>query len=232
MSELDFAKLNERLESETPRTRLEVSLEIFGDELLFTSSFGAGSGVLLHLWSEVAPGRPVIFIDTGFLFAETHAYKDDLAERFGLTIETVRPAVAREQFLADYGHDISATNPDFCCAQNKVEPLQPRLRAARAWVSGLRRDQGRTRVDTPILLVQEGGPVKVYPIASMTSAEIHEYLERNGIPEHPLAARGYRSIGCAPCTRAVGPGEDERAGRWAWTSKTECGLHTIRTKAS
>jgi phosphoadenosine phosphosulfate reductase len=232
VSDLDIAVLSERLEGETPRRRLEVSLEIFGDGLLFTSSFGAGSGVLLHLWSEVAPGRPVIFINTGFLFAETHEYKNALAARLGLMIETVRPAVSRERFLSEYGNDISMKNPDFCCMQNKVEPLQPRLVTARAWVSGLRRDQGRTRADTPILLPQEGGPVKVHPIATMTSAEVDEYLRRNGIPEHPLAAHGYRSIGCAPCTRAVRPGEDERAGRWAWTSKTECGLHTIRKKAS
>src|SRR6516165_3144256 len=115
------------LESVSPEARLRAALNLFGDGLLFTSSFGAGSGVLLHLWSQVAPGRPVIFIDTGFLFDETHAYKDDLVERLGLTIETLRPAIPREHFLAEHGPDISATNPDFCCSKNKVEPLEPLL---------------------------------------------------------------------------------------------------------
>ena len=223
---LDFAAENARLEALGPEARLSRALALFGDALLFTSSFGAGSGVLLHLWSVVAPGRPVVFLDTGFLFPETLAYRDRLAEQLRLTIEGVRPPHTREAFLKEHGSNVYEFNPDFCCAENKVAPLAPHLARARGWVSGLRRDQGPSRAGTPILLPSEDGPVKVHPLASTTAAEARAHLAAHGIPEHPLVARRFLSIGCAPCTRAVEPGKDERAGRWAGKAKTECGLHT------
>lgn len=221
---------NERLERASPRDRLAWAVDRWGRELLFTSSFGAGSGVLLHLWSLVARDLPVVFIDTGFLFEETHRYKDDLAARFGLRVEVVKPEHTRDAFLREYGGDVYRRDPDFCCGQNKVVPLQPRERAAKAWVSGLRRDQSRERANVPIVLEQEGGPTKVHPIATMTLKDVEAYMREHGIPEHPLRDEGYLSIGCEPCTRAVRPGEGERAGRWAWSNKSECGLHTLRRK--
>ena len=222
---LDLAAENARLELLAPRERLAFAADHFGDGLLFTSSFGAGSGVLLHMWSEVSPSRPVVFIDTGFLFAETLAYRDALVKQLGLKLEIVRPEVERASFLAEWGEDIPKTNPDFCCAHNKVDPLRPKLATARAWVSGLRRDQGATRAATPVLLPSEGEPLKVHPLVTMTVADVADYMHAHGIPDHPLKARRYLSIGCMPCTRAVGEGEDERGGRWAWSAKTECGLH-------
>jgi phosphoadenosine phosphosulfate reductase len=226
---LDLVAENARLELASPRERLARALELFGDALLFTSSFGAGSGVLLHLWSEVAKGRPVVFLDTGFLFPETLAYRERLAEQLGLSIEVVRPSLAREAFLKEYGRNVYEADPDFCCAQNKVEPLRPHLARARGWVSGLRRDQGPSRAATPILLATEDGPIKVHPLATMTAAEAKAYLVEHDVPEHPLVARRYLSIGCAPCTQPVEEGGDERAGRWAGKGKTECGLHTALT---
>ncbi|HEY2509714.1 MAG TPA: phosphoadenylyl-sulfate reductase [Polyangiaceae bacterium] len=222
---LDLDRENARLESASPLERLAFAVDRFGDKLLFTSSFGAGSGVLLHLWSEVARARPVIFIDTGFLFEETLRYRDALAAQLGLTITVLRPEVSRAAFMAEHP-DIQARDPDFCCGKNKVAPLEPLKSKADAWVSGLRRDQSATRAGVPILLATEGEPLKVHPIATVTAPEVHEYLRTRGIPEHPLEARGYRSIGCEPCTRAVVDGEDERAGRWAGLEKTECGLHS------
>lgn len=224
--EIDWRKESERLELATPEERLAFAVEAFGEGLLFTSSFGAGSGVLLHLWSRVARHLPVVFIDTGFLFDETLEYRDELASRLGLRLRVVRPDVGRADFLAEHGEDIMKRDPDFCCAHNKVAPLAPLLAEARGWVSGLRRDQSDTRADTPILLPTENGPVKVHPLATVTAAEAARYMIDNGIPEHPLKARRYLSIGCVPCTRAVSEGESERAGRWAGTMKTECGLHT------
>jgi len=212
------------LEAATPRDRLAWAVERFGDKLLFTSSFGAQSGVLLHLWSEVARELPVVFIDTGFLFAETIAYRDALAARLRLRVETLKPDIANADFVARYGTDIQKTDPDFCCGLNKIAPLEPLRTKALGWVSGLRRDQGPTRANTPIL-EQDGHLVRVHPLATMTRADIASYLAEHGIPEHPLAARRYLSIGCAPCTRPITDGEDERAGRWAWSGKTECGLH-------
>jgi phosphoadenosine phosphosulfate reductase len=234
LTEAEVLRENARLEDKTPEERLAFAVETFGDRLLFTSSFGAGSGVLLHLWSRVAPGLPVVFLDTGFLFSETHLYKDRLAKLLSLTVKVVRPHVAKDAFLREHGDDIYRTNADFCCQTNKVDPLKPLLAFADGWVSGLRRDQGPSRADTPILLLGEDGIVKVHPLATMTAAEAAAYMETHEIPDHPLRAEGYASIGCAPCTRAVRPGEDERAGRWSGTTKTECGLHTrlVRPKAA
>lgn len=225
--DLDLARETERLEHATPEERLAFAVETWGDRLLFTSSFGAGSGVLLHLWSRVARHLPVVFIDTGFLFDETLAYRDRLARELGLRVEVARPAVPRDEFLWQHGADVMARDPDFCCAHNKVEPLKPYLARAAAWVSGLRRDQGETREGVPILLPTEGGPVKVRPLATMTRADVRAYLERHDVPRHPLEARRYLSIGCSPCTQPVSDGDDERAGRWAGNTKTECGLHTF-----
>lgn len=221
---LDLVRENERLESLCPEERLAFAVDSFGEHLLFTSSFGAQSAVLLHLWSTVARRLPVTFIDTGFLFPETLAYRDLLAARLDLVVEVVRPDIARADFEARYGADIQQRDPDFCCGLNKTAPLAPRKEHARAWVSGLRRDQSRTRANIAILEA-DGALVRVHPIADLTASDVTAYLARHDLPEHPLAARRYLSIGCAPCTRAVGEGEDERAGRWAWSSKTECGLH-------
>ncbi len=220
-----------RLEGLSARDRLAWAVDRWGDSLLFTSSFGPGSGALLHLWSEVARGLPVHFIDTGFLFDETLAYRDLLCARLELTVVTLRPAVPREAFTARHGLQIYRTDPDLCCAHNKVEPLQAILPGRDAWVSGLRRDQSTTRADTPILLPTRDGPVKVHPLADWSRRDVYRYQQERSIPEHPLFDEGYVSVGCAPCTAPVGlEASDERAGRWAGHAKTECGLHTFLAK--
>lgn len=231
VADLDFARENLRLEAARPEERLAFAVERFGEDLLFTSSFGAQSAVLLHLWSTVARGLPVTFIDTGFLFDETLRYRDALVAQLGLTVRELHPDVPNETFIRDYGDDIQARDPDFCCGVNKVIPLSPLRASARAWVSGLRRDQSRTRADVAIL-EEDGHLVRVHPIADLTRADVQAYLERHGIPEHPLASRRYLSIGCMPCTRPVEDGEDERAGRWAGKAKTECGLHASRSSGT
>jgi phosphoadenosine phosphosulfate reductase len=228
---LDLARENERLEGATPEARLAFAAEKFGSDLLFTSSFGAQSAVLLHLWSVVCPELPVTFIDTGFLFAETFAYRDLLVKRLGLQVRELHPDIPNAEFVERYGNDIQKSDPDFCCGLNKVAPLSVLKESARGWVSGLRRDQSRTRADVQIL-EQDGELVRVHPIATLTAADVTAYLARHELPEHPLVARRYLSIGCAPCTRAVADGEDERAGRWGGQAKTECGLHSARTAGS
>ena len=226
----DWAQVSLALESKTPAERLARAVELFGDELLFTSSFGAGSAVLLHLWSEVARHLPVVFLDTGFLFPETLAYRDRLVAQLHLELEIVRPAVSRDEFLKEHGSNVYEFNPDLCCAHNKVDPLRPYLSRAKGWISGLRRDQSQARANTAILVPTlsdgEEGPVKVHPLATMTSAEAKAYMIEHALPEHPLVARRYLSIGCAPCTSPVEEGQDERSGRWAGKGKTECGIHT------
>lgn len=222
--DLDLARENARLEHATPEERLAFAAQTFGGDLLFTSSFGAQSAVLLHLWSVVCPDLPVTFIDTGFLFPETLAYRDELVAKLGLTLNVVRPDIERSVFDAKYGREIQKSDPDFCCGVNKVAPIAPLKERARAWVSGLRRDQSRARADVAILEA-EGHLVRVHPIATLVAADVAAYVARHGLAEHPLVARRYLSIGCAPCTRAVAEGEDERAGRWAGSAKTECGIH-------
>jgi phosphoadenosine phosphosulfate reductase len=220
----DLARESARLEAASPEERLAFAAETFGEDLLFTSSFGAQSAVLLHLWSVVCKHLPVTFIDTGFLFPETLAYRDELVAKLGLRLNVVRPDLERTAFVARYGDDIQKNDPDLCCGVNKVAPIAPLKERARAWVSGLRRDQSRTRADVAIL-ESEGHLVRVHPIATLVASDVAAYLARHGLAEHPLVARRYLSIGCAPCTRAVADGEDERAGRWAGSAKTECGLH-------
>ena len=223
---MDLDALNADLEARSARERLAWAVETYGDRLLFTSSFGPGSGVLLHLWSEVASDLPVHFIDTGFLFAQTLAYRDALAARLSIDVVVLRPALEHGRFLEKYGLTLYRDDPDRCCALNKVEPLQAALPGKDAWVSGLRRDQSKTRSETPIALRTEG-PLKVHPLADWSARDVYRYLEAHGVPEHPMFEEGYVSVGCAPCTRPVMPGEDERAGRWAGSEKTECGLHTF-----
>jgi phosphoadenosine phosphosulfate reductase len=231
LERLDIARANERMERAGPEERLAFAVETWGEKLLCTSSFGAGSGVLLHMWSRVAPHLPVVVIDTGFLFDETHAYIEQLTRQLGLRVEYAKPAVARDDFLWQHGADVMARDPDLCCAQNKVAPLKPYTERALAWVSGVRRDQARTREHLPILQPTEDGPIKVHPLATMTAEGAREYVHRHGVPEHPLRARRFLSIGCWPCTQPVAEGQDERAGRWAGSGKTECGLHTfLRTR--
>ncbi len=227
MNAVDLEQASLRLERASARERLAFAVEAFGDELLFTSSFGASSAALLHLWSEVGGGRPVVFLDTGFHFPETLAYRDALASRLSLAVRVVSPTTTRDAFLAERGADVQRTDPDGCCAVNKVAPLEPLRASARGWVSGLRRVQASTRREVAIL-ERDGHLVRVHPLADFTDDDVRAYMLAHDLPDHPLTARRYLSIGCAPCTRAVADGEDARAGRWAWGQKTECGLHTTR----
>jgi phosphoadenosine phosphosulfate reductase len=227
MNAAEIERASARLERASARERLSFAVDTFGDDLLFTSSFGASSAALLHLWSEVAEGRPVVFLDTGFHFPETLAYRDALATRLSLSVTVLTPAVTRERFLAERGSDVQRTDPDACCAVNKLAPLAPLRESARGWVSGLRRDQASTRRAVSVL-ERDGHLVRVHPLADFSEQDVRAYMRVHDLPDHPLTARRFLSIGCAPCTRAVAEGEDPRAGRWAWGAKTECGLHTAR----
>lgn len=224
---LDLARQSELLERASPQERLAFAVETWGERLLFTSSFGAGSGVLLHMWSRVASHLPVVVIDTGFLFDETHAYIERVSRELGLRVEYARPAVPRDEFLWQHGADVMGRDPDLCCARNKIDPLVPYTSRALAWVSGLRRDQSKTREHVPILQATKGGPIKVHPLASVTREQAAAYMKEHRLEEHPLVAKRYLSIGCWPCTQPVADGQDERAGRWAGSQKTECGIHTF-----
>lgn len=189
----------------------------FGRDLCVTASFG--DAVLAHVASEAIPGVQITLLDTGYLFAETEWFANDLRSRFDLDLRVIRP----EPGLPT---DVWQTDTTACCAARKVEPLQRALAGRTAWVSGLRRSDSAARRRTPLVhddLLR--GVVKINPLAGWTDAHVVTYVAAYGIPDHPLADRGFPSIGCWPCTRPITDGDDQRAGRWADSDKTECGLH-------
>jgi phosphoadenosine phosphosulfate reductase len=197
----------------------------FQGSIALTLSFGGPGVALAHMLAAIDRSVPVIFIDTGYLFAETLAFQKAFAERYGLHVVTIRPAT-------DPG-PLYLTDPDRCCAIRKVEPMRRVLPTYDAWVSGVRRDQSATRRDAGVVErhVSDGHVVvKVHPLATWTSETVERYAVAHALPSHPLVTRGYTSIGCWPCTRPTVAGEDERAGRWSGTQKTECGLHTFTAR--
>ena len=192
------------------------AVDRFGDGLVLASSFQ--DCVLLDIALGVAPALPVVFLDTQYHFPETLAYMDDVRRRYDMDLRIVRPKVALDE---RWRQDL-----DSCCAVRKIEPLDRALAGRTAWMSGLRRSDSATRADTPVIGTDERrGLVKVNPLASWSDADVERYVVEHDLPVHPLASRGYASVGCWPCTRAVAPGEEARAGRWEGTEKTECGLH-------
>lgn len=198
--------------------------EAFPGEIALVSSFGAESAVLLHLASRVDPAVPVVFIDTGRLFPETLAYRDTLIQQLGLTdVRSVGPDPEAMEAADPYGA-LFSIDPDRCCHLRKVEPLAQALAPFAAWITGRKRFQASTRAELPVFEA-DATHVKVSPLASWGAGELAAYLRAHDLPRHPLVAQGYPSIGCAPCTSPVAPGEDPRAGRWRGQAKTECGIH-------
>jgi len=199
-----------------------------------TSSFGADAVVLLHMVSRLDRDVDVLFLDTGYHFAQTLAFRDELESSFGLTVRNVRPALDVETHERLNG-PLYATDPDRCCALRKVGPLEDALDSYDAWITGIRRSQTEERAAVPVLSTERARTreiVKVAPLARWRAEDVASYLDQWGLQRHPLTARGYLSIGCAPCTSPVREGEDLRSGRWAaFSGKTECGLHRQESPA-
>ena len=223
--QLDLPLLNKRFEHSSAKEILRWAWDTFGPKAAASSSFQTQSMPLLHLIAQVCPEMPVIFLDTGFHFPETLAFRDELQARFGLNLIIARPSIEKNQLIAQYGEGLYRRDPDLCCYINKVEPMRRALSGFQAWISGVRRDQTVNRQNLPVLEAQTTGPLKIYPLLEWTRQQVYEYIDQHQLPSHPLSAMGYSSIGCAPCTRPTLPGESERDGRWSGTDKTECGLH-------
>jgi phosphoadenosine phosphosulfate reductase len=220
------ARLNAKFAGMDAQALLRAAIEdIFPGRIALASSFGADAAVLLHMVAQVDKATPVFFVDTGLLFAETLAYRDELASRLGLT--NVITTAPRAELLAaeDPENFLWSSNPDRCCEIRKVFPLAQALANYDAWISGRKRYQADTRRDLAFFEA-DGFHIKVNPLAEWTPAKILSYLKAHRLPFHPLAAKGYPSIGCIPCTSPVKPGENARAGRWRGRGKVECGLHT------
>lgn len=221
--------LARELERASPAEIIAAALrEVGRDKLAVVSSFGTESAVLLQLAAAVDPAIPVLFLDTGWLFAETLAYRDTLAAALGLSdVRTIRP---RDEDIArvDAERELWFSDPDRCCLLRKVEPLSRALAPFGAWINGRKRFQGGARAAIPVVEA-DGARLKFNPLAAVSPDDLHALYAASGLPPHPLAASGFTSIGCMPCTSRTRPGEDSRAGRWRGKGKTECGIHTIAT---
>jgi phosphoadenosine phosphosulfate reductase len=199
------------------RAVLRWASDTFRDALCVTASFG--DSTLAHLVHTTLPGTEVVLLDTGYLFAETEWFAEHVAARFRIRLRVVRPDPGLPR-------DVWRSDPDACCAARKIAPLERLLRGRRAWVTGLRRADSAERRTTPVIhddLLR--GVLKINPLAAWTDEDVARYTAEHDLPVHPLADRSYASIGCWPCTTPVTDGEDRRAGRWAGSEKTECGLH-------
>jgi phosphoadenosine phosphosulfate reductase len=208
-----------------PATKVvEWALDTFGERFCVTSSFA--DAVLVHLVSSVAPGIEVIFLDTGLHFAETLRVRDTVQRTLPVVVRSIEPRMTVGRQDAIYGPRLFSREPDECCAIRKVEPLNRALRDYDAWAAGLRRDEGPTRANTPVVGFDPSrGKVKIAPLAYWTEADVQAYIEKHDVPVNALVERGYASVGCWPCTRRTAPGEDPRSGRWPLFDKTECGIH-------
>jgi phosphoadenosine phosphosulfate reductase len=220
--------LDRALRHASPAEVIEAALGTVGrEQLALVSSFGTESAALLKVMADVDPAIPVVFLDTGWLFEETLAYRDTLIATLGLrdvrSIKPLEETLSRE----DPDRELWFSDPDACCRIRKVEPLARALKPFSAWINGRKRFQGGARAEIPVV-EDDGAKLKFNPFANVSREEIEAIYKLAKLPPHPLVASGYLSVGCMPCSSRTAPGEDARAGRWRGKGKTECGIHTTR----
>jgi len=216
------------LEAATPREILRWAAERFAPRFTMATAFGPEGMVLIHMLAEVAPETPIFNLETGYQFKETLELREEVLRRYGIEVELKRPELTVEQYEARHGGPLYQTNPDQCCFDRKIKLLNAATVGMDAWTSAIRRDQSADRARAPIVgWDKKFKLVKVSPLANWTKQEVWKTIADHNIPYNPLHDQGYTSIGCWPCTRSVMFGEDERAGRWSGTAKTECGLHAL-----
>jgi len=235
---IDIQKINTEFEKASSVAFLQWALKEFPEGLALASSFGAEDVVLIDILHSLGAKVPVFTLDTGRLNEETYEVMDAVRSKYGILIESYFPDAAKVEALERakgfYSFRESVDNRKECCGIRKIEPLDRALKGRRAWMTGLRRDQSVTRMGVHKIETDaaHGGIYKLNPIAEWTSGDVWAYIKKNGVPYNQLHDQGYPSIGCAPCTRAVKAGEDDRAGRWWWESPEhkECGLHPRRSE--
>jgi len=217
------------LRTASPAQVIATALQIVGRErLAVVSSFGTESAALLKVMADVDPAIPVVFLDTGWLFEETLAYRDTLIATLGLRdVRSIKPLEATLS-SDDPDRELWFSDPDACCRIRKVEPLARALAPFSAWVNGRKRFQGGLRADIPVV-EDDGIRLKFNPFANVSREEIEAIYSLAKLPPHPLSASGYLSVGCMPCSSRASADEDARAGRWRGRAKTECGIHTVKT---
>jgi phosphoadenosine phosphosulfate reductase len=223
----DLKAASDRLEGKTPQEILRWAAETYQPGLALACSFGGPSGmVLLDMIMQIDGSVEVFYLDTDFLFPETYKLRDIVATKYSFEPKGYVSLLTPSQQAAKHGEALWTTDPDACCAIRKVEPNRRALEGKRAWISGIRRDQSKTRTDIGIVEWDEQfGLVKVNPLASWTESQVWKYILDEGVPYNELHDQNYPSIGCTNCTKPVMPGEDPRSGRWQGFDKTECGIH-------
>jgi phosphoadenosine phosphosulfate reductase len=215
------------LENAEPQEILLWAAQRFAPRFTMATAFGPEGMVLIHMLADVAPHTPIFNLDTGYQFKETLELREEVKRRYGIEVDLKQPDTTVPEYERQHGGPLYRTNPDQCCFDRKVKVLQEAVAGMHAWASAIRRDQSPDRAKAPIVgWDKKFSLVKVSPLANWTKQKVWAFILEHDIPYNPLHDRGYTSIGCWPCTRAVLLGEDERAGRWSGTAKTECGLHT------
>jgi phosphoadenosine phosphosulfate reductase len=212
-------------EDASPETVIAWAVQTFPN-ITFACSFGAEDVVLVDMLQKISPSSDIFYLDTDFHFKETYETRDRMVEKYGLTFVRVQPKITPEEQASLHGEALWKSDPNGCCAIRKVEPLTRILSQYDAWITGIRRDQAPTRANAKkVEYDAKFGLVKFNPLASWTSEDVWNYIRENDVIYNPLHDQNFPSIGCEYCTKAVMPGEDPRAGRWAGNDKTECGLH-------
>jgi phosphoadenosine phosphosulfate reductase len=195
------------------------------------TAFGAEGCCIIHMLAEIQPKVRIFNLDTGYQFQETLDLRERIKQRYGIEVEYVRPDTTVAEYEEEHGGPLYRHRPDQCCHDRKVLPLRRAVAGYDAWISSIRRDQTQDRAAAPVVQWDaKFNLVKVNPLLAWTKNDVWSFVLAHEIPYNPLHDQGYPSIGCWPCTRAVGEGEDERAGRWAGTTKKECGLHVVEVQ--
>ncbi len=224
----ELQEQSRRLESATPQEILHWTVGRFAPHFTMATAFGPEGMTIIHMLAEIAPETPIFNLETGYQFKETLALRDKVAERYGIEIELKRPELSVEEYEQKHGGPVYETNPNQCCHDRKITVLRNAIVGMHAWASAIRRDQSEDRAKAPIVgWDKKFGLVKVSPLANSSKHDVWKMIVDHDIPYNPLHDQGYTSIGCWPCTRPVMLGEDERAGRWSGSRKTECGLHSL-----
>ena len=224
----ELAAKNAELETASPQEIIRWANERFERDLTMATAFGPEGMSIMYMLSEIAPHMHVFNLDTGYQFQETLRLREQVRELYGIEVELCRPDLTVEEYEKAHGGPLYKTNPNQCCHDRKIVVLQRAIHGKHAWMSAIRRDQSPDRAQAPIVgWDAKFNLVKISPLANSTKKDVWKMLTDNQVPYNPLHDQGYTSIGCQPCTRAVMFGEDERAGRWSGTAKTECGLHSL-----
>jgi phosphoadenosine phosphosulfate reductase len=226
LSSREIEHLSEEFEANTPQEILRWAVDTFWPQIALSSSFQTQSVPLLHMVSQIRRDILIFFIDTGYHFWDTLIFREQLASEWQLNVLDLYRDSRWDVFTRQHTRTLPLEDPDLCCFLHKVQPMQKVLKDMKAWISGIRRDQTSVRAQAKILELQPDGLLKINPMLNWTKAVVKQYAEENHLPSHPLFDKGYRSVGCAPCTVAIGLNDDERAGRWRGREKVECGLHT------